>query len=48
MKPLLVLFVLSLLHLALARPQMIDEKEEFLSLIRTKNIAVIFYGDPNT
>lgn len=27
---------------------MIEQKEEFLSLIRTKTIAVVFYGETDT
>lgn len=31
-----------------ARPLMIEEKEEFLSVVRSKSIAVVFYGDAET
>lgn len=28
----------------MGKPLMIEEKDEFLSLVRSKNIAVVFYG----
>jgi hypothetical protein len=33
-----------LLAVGEGRPLMIEEKDEFLSLVRSKSIAVVFYG----
>ena len=30
------------------KPLMIEQKEEFLSLMRSKTIAVVFYGESDT
>lgn len=34
--------------IVLSTPLMIEQKEEFLEKVRTKNIAVFFYGDLDT
>lgn len=48
-KPLGSLVALSLFAVLVASvPLMIEEKDEFLEKIKTKNIAVIFYGFNDT
>lgn len=38
----------ALVVMVLGKPLMIEEKDEFLSLVRSKSIAVVFYGEPDT
>ena len=44
----IILTLSLLLTTAVATPLMIEEKDEFLEKIKTKDIAVIFYGYSDT
>jgi hypothetical protein len=48
MRSLLVVLAAVLTWTLAGRPLMIEEKEEFLSVVRSKSIAVVFYGEVDT